>query len=699
MIRRLAEEYRYSRRSTMKRTARTSCHGTVAETRSLRGRDGSHSWSGTSASPSASATTEQSNHARCYRCCECDCKSSTSNTSRATKRARATARTMWYTVVFVLCAFPANAWTGSSHRRQCLYMYPYRQELTTIRTTGTLFLSPLPSSSSSSSSKPSSSEQSTAASPPPVSVSSSSTKKSAPPYKQRTNRGANHRYHGRHAPPPRANTRRTGTATTTTTTTTATAGRRSTSCAAIQFNQMLQDFIRRETAAAAATTTGRSKRQPRRRNDSPTAATTAAATTVPSVAQLAQDLLMERVHRAKQQQLASTTAIPSSSTIPSTTTTIPEYDYDTVSYNIVLQAWSRQHSMAAAAAADALLDQLLMDTSSSCQADSYSWAAVLHAYAKAGGKRAAAVRATALLQTMLTATTTSNSTTPTTILQTDVPFNAAMNAWAVSGEPHAGERAWAILQLLDQHPTARPSRISYNACIKAYAKAGQATQAQAVLEQMKLLARDNPALAPDKISYTSCINAWTTVAEPAAADALLRELELASEKNPGQWGLRPDVVAYTSVLAAFAKAKGQATQAAAVAVQLLDRMQQYADDKPNAAFLNTYVRVLLLVCVVVCRCCRMSMVALTRPGRCRSKHNFFPCLYTFSAGFTCWAKRLPRGLVKRQRKLPRVSWITCEKSFETGTTPFDRARLRIRRLYPSWHKQGLSLQRNERKRC
>jgi pentatricopeptide repeat protein len=275
--------------------------------------------------------------------------------------------------------------------------------------------------------------------------------------------------------------------------------------------------------------------------------------------------------------------------------------YDVISFNIVLQAWAKQRSMEAAQAADNLLQILWRETN--LRADSYSYAAVLHAYAKANGGRPAALRASELLKRYIqlsiilnatTNVTTSNSNMPKQ--RTDICHNAAMDAWAVSGDDMAGHRAEQILRQLRQDPLRSATRVSFNSVIKAYARCGQPEEAQRILDEMKQLAiqTKDPSVAPDKVSLSTCIHAWAKSTNDlhraaACADALLCEMEQAYNAT-GDERLRPDVVAYSSVLAAIAKSPTDGSSSKAL--DLLRRMNHFGKEKPNAAFLNTWIHLL-----------------------------------------------------------------------------------------------------------
>jgi pentatricopeptide repeat protein len=250
-------------------------------------------------------------------------------------------------------------------------------------------------------------------------------------------------------------------------------------------------------------------------------------------------------------------------------------EYDTISFNIVLSGWAKERSIYAAKRADALLERLLRladNKTSNLRADTYSYSAVISAYAKSGGRRAAALRAEELL----------NQVERTTKITSDVCHNAVMDCWSTSGQDDAGLRAERWLHKLEEHGPP-PTRISYNACIKAWARSNNgAIQANKILERMKTLPAD---LQPDKISYSTCIEGLAKSSndlQEAArqAELLLREMEKSTKVE-----MRPDVVAYTSVLAAYAKAGMDYRQA----MSLVDRMERYADQRPNRNFLNTLI--------------------------------------------------------------------------------------------------------------
>ncbi|KAL3945009.1 MAG: hypothetical protein SGBAC_000930 [Bacillariaceae sp.] len=248
-------------------------------------------------------------------------------------------------------------------------------------------------------------------------------------------------------------------------------------------------------------------------------------------------------------------------------------DFDSLSFNLIMNAWGHQRSIKAAKYADSLL-QVLLQQAPILKADSYSYSAVLNAYAKSGGKAVAANRAEELLHQM----------EATLRVTTDVCHNAVINCWSVSGHPDAGRRAQCWLTHLEENKDApNPTKISYNNCIKAWARSPNgAFNAHQLLRKMEDLGGQ---FSPDKISYSTCIDAYCKCADDlsAAADQAEQLLTQMEEKAPVNEDIRPDVVAYTSVLYAFARAGTRTNEA----MGLIDRMKKHANEPPNTTFLNT----------------------------------------------------------------------------------------------------------------
>jgi len=260
------------------------------------------------------------------------------------------------------------------------------------------------------------------------------------------------------------------------------------------------------------------------------------------------------------------------------------FNFDLVSFNIVMLAWSKQQSWEGAEEAHKWLRLIGI---MGWNADSYSYGACLTAYAKANSIKAA-IAAEELLEQYIS----------TVCLTTDSLHNAVMDAWARSGHKGAGSRAYAILKELESHPTVKPSTISYNTCIKAFANTGEATRAEELLEELKSNRTD--PLSPNKVSYTTCINAWATVTKTQQQhrelqgntkriEAISRIRRLLSEmettyNSTKDKRIQPDLYTYTAALSA------QALQP----LEIYKRINKYGDKTgfPNVHFLNSCIHVM-----------------------------------------------------------------------------------------------------------
>lgn len=264
---------------------------------------------------------------------------------------------------------------------------------------------------------------------------------------------------------------------------------------------------------------------------------------------------------------------------------------DTLSFNIVMNGWAQQRTTYAAERAQALLTILLQSSGDSFSADTWSYSAVLNALAKSGGGRKAALQCEALLK----------QAQCTIKLTSDACHNAVIEAWSLSGSMDAGERAEQWLRQLEHCDGIGPSRISYNAVLKAWSKSPNGgPKAQVILN--KMLAHPNPHLTPDKISFTTTMAAWANserdhTQAARRAEELLQQMEAMHEQSlkngRTQVDIRPDVKAYTAVLAAYAKSGLKPnSDKEDKALDLLQRMKRYASEQPNSHFFNAWIHYL-----------------------------------------------------------------------------------------------------------
>lgn len=136
-----------------------------------------------------------------------------------------------------------------------------------------------------------------------------------------------------------------------------------------------------------------------------------------------------------------------------------------------------------------------------------------------------------------------------------VSYNACLTAWAHANEP---ERALALLRRM-MFSSSSPNRIidaricpdtwSFNIVLSAFVHNGRERKAELVLQEMQRYAQDHPDVQPDRITLTNMIRILARQKKASAALHILMKMETSS--NPD---LRPDTIAYTSTIQALATA-------------------------------------------------------------------------------------------------------------------------------------------------
>ena len=220
-----------------------------------------------------------------------------------------------------------------------------------------------------------------------------------------------------------------------------------------------------------------------------------------------------------------------------------------------------------------------------------------------------------------------------------IVFNSAIDAWAMSGSPNAGEKAetllhrMEVLSRLDEYDV-RPDTISFNTCIKgkfterhahsfesysytfilntAYLMYGYNTawcnsnrpDAPLKAEQVLSKLETNPQypkrnggvliVRPNKLSYNTCINAWAKSNLPEAAaraEGLLLRIVRAF-KSETFATIMPDAHTFSSTLNALAKSRTVKDKAQKCSSILKAMIDLHEDDgsyetMPNIICYNT----------------------------------------------------------------------------------------------------------------
>jgi len=141
----------------------------------------------------------------------------------------------------------------------------------------------------------------------------------------------------------------------------------------------------------------------------------------------------------------------------------------------------------------------------------------------------------------------------------DAPFNAVITAYARSSDPHAAERALAVLERLEATTIISPTATSYNAVMDVCAKHGQPERALEVLGKMQ----EMPGIATDSTSYDTVLNAFAQCEKEGMAERAYEYLcQLEEERSSGDNessnnNYTSSSLSYSTVINAFARASGK----------------------------------------------------------------------------------------------------------------------------------------------
>lgn len=171
-----------------------------------------------------------------------------------------------------------------------------------------------------------------------------------------------------------------------------------------------------------------------------------------------------------------------------------------------------------------------------------------------------------------------------------VSFSTVINCWSRSYLAEAPERAWKLMELLEQRyretqdEVLRPNKFAYGALVNTLARSRDpdaALKAEAILHKMeKLCEEGDEGCCPDEYIVNKCINAWARSADPNAPERALALLDTLE---------RPSTVAFTSVMQAYSQCNR--ADAAEKCEELVDRMNKLVDQghleaTPNFRTLN-----------------------------------------------------------------------------------------------------------------
>ena len=217
---------------------------------------------------------------------------------------------------------------------------------------------------------------------------------------------------------------------------------------------------------------------------------------------------------------------------------------DLVSYNTLLDAWSKSTDPHAADRAAQILQNMLATANNNddheIQPDKFSYTSVILAYARSNQP----IKAEEILNQMIS----NQQCTPDVFV-----YNAILEAHVSNPE-----RATELLNEMKE-----PNLISYNTVLKAWAKQGNIAMAETIFDQIVA----SPYIEPDIVTFTKLLNAMKDDA-PRAQDYLNQMLQ-SKKGDDDQTLIQPNTVTCNTVLNAWAQAKQPER-----AEQLLQQMEK-----------------------------------------------------------------------------------------------------------------------------
>jgi hypothetical protein len=275
---------------------------------------------------------------------------------------------------------------------------------------------------------------------------------------------------------------------------------------------------------------------------------------------------------------------------------------DLISYNTVINAWSRSKDPDAPKRAEAILNHMesqYQNGLSSIRPDVVTYTSCIAAWArsKATITPNMAQQAQHILGKMDEAYRAGNHSVKPTVLS----YNTVCNAWAKSRDKDAANKVLSILSQMESMHTngqqyVKPDIFTYTTCIDALAKDGTKGSAEKALELLNTIERRyndtlDSDIKPNVRTYTSVINAISrSKLGPEYAETLLTRMETLGKKNNDK-DLKIDVVCFNAVLNAWgwSSEPGKARRANKIyqKMQNLYESGENRDAKPDLITLNS----------------------------------------------------------------------------------------------------------------
>ena len=212
---------------------------------------------------------------------------------------------------------------------------------------------------------------------------------------------------------------------------------------------------------------------------------------------------------------------------------------------------------------------------------------MIHGYAKEGAVK----EAKELIHLMIER----NKNCKSKVVPDIISLHGVLQAYANSSIFDAAEQAESFLMGMEESAIFVADTLCYTSLIHIYAKShkrGSATRAEHILQRMMTLEQQGMDIHVDAVSFSAVIDALSKSNE---ADSVVKAQRLFETMErlatSGKFHIAPNVATYNSLINVIAKSKNN--NAGREALEVLQRMRNTNDVKPNEITFNTIISALV----------------------------------------------------------------------------------------------------------
>lgn len=268
------------------------------------------------------------------------------------------------------------------------------------------------------------------------------------------------------------------------------------------------------------------------------------------------------------------------------------------SYTIVINALAKSKEKKAADRAEKILNKMIKlygESHHDMKPSTVTFNAVIDAWARNGGMDAGK-RAEAILNNFIEL---ASKRYDFDMRPDSTTFNSAITAWARSGNRYAGERAEELITRMQYYEDVYPDVVTFNALISAYGNGRNESSislAESVIDRMEELDEEDATYArgivnvrPNRITYNSLIGVYgksNVTGKAKKAEEIFHQLSSNQQRE-----MRPNIITYSSLWKACAQTRNpkEKVEALSIAMKAFEHFKNSKDVAPN----NVTYRVLI----------------------------------------------------------------------------------------------------------